>query len=73
MLAIRGELVSTSIDLRYCESKWNFYCKQARAVSNMLDADATERFAKNRLRFKPDSGQYDVNFWRIQNPINRRK
>jgi len=71
MLAIRGELTSTVINLQYCENKWVFYCRQARAVSNMLDADAVERFAQNRLRFKPDVNQYAVNFWRENNHIDR--
>jgi hypothetical protein len=72
-LAMRGDLVSTAMDLRYCEAKWNFYCKQARSVSNMLSADDTERFAQNRLRFKPDSRQYNVEFWRVKNPIDRKR
>lgn len=72
-LAMRGELHNPILDLRYCEAKWNFYCKQARSMSNMLSADDTERFAQNRLRFKPDHRQYNVNFWRVQNPVDRRK
>lgn len=71
MLSIRGELNNPNLNLRYCEDKWHWYCRQARAVSNMLDADATERFAQNRLRFKPDFNQYSVNFWRENNAVDR--
>jgi hypothetical protein len=71
MLSIRGELLNPNIDLKYCENKWNFYCTQAKGVSNSLNADAIERFAKNRLRLKPDHNQYKTNFYRVENPINR--
>jgi len=32
-------------DMEYCKQKWNFYCVQARAESNMPDLAMLERFA----------------------------
>lgn len=72
MLSIRGELNNPVLNLQYCEAKWNFYCRQARSKSNMLDAESLERFAQNRLRFKLDTNQYATGFHRVVNKLNRK-
>lgn len=71
-LAIRGQLPNKELSIQYTQQMWNRYCGQARSKANSMSIDQLERFAKNRLTFKPDVMQYDKNFRVVGNPFNNK-
>jgi hypothetical protein len=57
-LAMRDELPNKSLNYDYCRTKWNFYCRQARAKLNELSEQEKALFARAFLTNGVDINQY---------------
>lgn len=66
-LAIRDELPNKKLDITFCKSRWDFYCKQARAKGQELDEDQKARFAKMFLGLSTSYNQYNQHYNKVDN------
>lgn len=62
-LAIQGILPNSRISPQYCESKWQWYCGQARAEGYVPSMDQWERMVNTFYRLVPLDNEYNNEFY----------